>query len=124
MQNLQSVAQKISKDRFQVLFETGPKSSLGLLILKCIGTRAAPSFAGKFMGELEEKALLAWAEQDPATIPEDWWRFIDDILFWWVGTREDLLTFIEFMNGFHPVINFTLFFLYKNIAKVGEAQCS
>ena len=75
-----------------------------------IGTRAAPSFAGKFMGELEEKALQAWAELDPATIPEDWWRFIDDILFWWVGSREELLRFIQFMNEFHPAIKFTFEF--------------
>ena len=72
-----------------------------------IGTRAAPTFAGLFVGGLEEKALQAWAELDPATVPEDWWRFIDDILFWWTGTEDDLRVFIKFMNEFHPAIKFT-----------------
>lgn len=72
-----------------------------------IGTRAAPTFAGLFVGGLEANALQAWAELDPATLPEDWWRFIDDILFWWTGSSDDLRAFIKFMNEFHPAIKFT-----------------
>ena len=55
-----------------------------------IGTRAAPTFAGLFMGNLETRLLEAWTDLDPACEPEDWWRFIDDILFWWTGTPGDL----------------------------------
>ena len=46
-----------------------------------IGTRSAPTFCGLFMGELEEKLLALWESLEADTIPEDWWRFIDDILF-------------------------------------------
>ena len=59
------------------------------------------------MRGLEEKALLEWAMMDPTSIPLDWWRFIDDILFWWTGTLGDLLIFINFMNSVHPSIKFT-----------------
>ena len=40
-------------------------------------------------------------------VPEDWWRFIDDCLFWWLGSKEELECFIRFMNNFHPSIKFT-----------------
>ena len=50
-----------------------------------IGTRSAPTFAGLFMGMLEKIMLEAWENRKPITIPKEWWRFIDDILFWWTG---------------------------------------
>jgi hypothetical protein len=46
-----------------------------------IGTRSAPTFAGLFMGELERKLLEIWTSLGPDCTPEDWVRFIDDILF-------------------------------------------
>ena len=52
-----------------------------------IGTRLTPTFAGLFifMGDLETDIMQAWSEQGPDCVPEDWWRFIDNILFWWLG---------------------------------------
>ena len=47
-----------------------------------IGTRSPPTFAGLFMGDLEANALQAWNEEQTVCTPDDWWRFIDDILFW------------------------------------------
>ena len=72
-----------------------------------IGTVAAPPFAGLFMGELEEKAFEAWSKQDLETLPQDWWRFLDDILFWWMGTEQELLVFPVFINTVHPAIKLT-----------------
>ena len=72
-----------------------------------IGTRAAPTYAGLFMGGLEADALQAWLEHAHQFNLEDWLRFIDDIWFWWTGTEEELLQFIDFMNNFHPTIKFT-----------------
>jgi hypothetical protein len=39
--------------------------------------------------------------------PDDWWRFIDDCLFWWSGTPGELLIFLNFVNSIHPDIKFT-----------------
>ena len=83
-----------------------------------IGTRAAPTFAGLFMGDLEEAMLEEWSLLDAAANPQDWWRFIDDCLFWWVGTPGDLLIFINFVNSFHPSIKFTCEFNFETRAVV------
>ena len=79
-----------------------------------IGTRAAPTFCGIFMGELEERILSLWESLQAECDPEDWWRFIDDILFWWVGTPGDLLIFINFVNSVHPNIKFTCEFDFQS----------
>ena len=72
-----------------------------------IGTRSAPTFADLFMGMLEKIMLEAWENRKPITIPKEWWRFIDDILFWWTGTEEELKIFLNFINEFHPTMKFT-----------------
>ena len=59
------------------------------------------------MGCLEERMLQEWRDLDPAMSPEDWIRFLDDVLFWWLGTPGDLLIFINFVNQIHPDIKFT-----------------
>ena len=45
--------------------------------------------------------------------PDEWWRFIDDILFWWSGTPGELLIFINFVNSIHPDIKFTCDFDFE-----------
>ena len=79
-----------------------------------IGTRAAPTFSGIFMGNLEERLLQMWGSLDPAMSPDDWIRFLDDILFWWLGTPGDLLIFINFANQLHPDIKFTCEFDFES----------
>ena len=69
-----------------------------------IRTRSASTFCNIFMGELEEKLLWEWERMDIDCHPEDWWRFIDDLLFWWMGTPGELLIFINFVNSMHPDI--------------------
>ena len=59
------------------------------------------------MGEMEQAMLQAWDELDTDSSPDEWWRFIDDCLFWWSGTPGDLLIFINFVNSVHPDIKFT-----------------
>ena len=78
-----------------------------------IGTRAAPTFCGLFMEELEERLLSLWESLEAECEPEDWWRFIDDILFWWIGTPGDLIIFINFVNTLHPNIKFTCDFNFQ-----------
>ena len=72
-----------------------------------IGTRSAPTFCGLFMGDLEEKMLQEWENMEADYNPDEWWRFIDDILFWWSGTPGELLIFINFVTSVHPDIKFT-----------------
>ena len=79
----------------------------GKLYRQCIGTamgtRVAPSFATIFMGWLEEKVLLnTWQ----GTKPLSWVRFLDDILFYWHGTEQELKTFIDHLNSQHDFIKF------------------
>ena len=40
-------------------------------------------------------------------MPMDWWRFIEDILFFWTGSKEELMRFLQFVNSVHPSIQFT-----------------
>ena len=67
-----------------------------------------PTFCGLYVGELEQNMLDAWSDLDPESLPNDWWRFIDDCLFWWSGRPGDLLIFFDFVNKFNPYIKFTI----------------
>ena len=51
--------------------------------------------------------LQQWESLDKDCVPDEWWRFIDDCLFWWSGTPGELLIFINFVNTIHPDIKFT-----------------
>ena len=57
--------------------------------------------------------LSLWESLEADSIPEDWWQFIDDILFWWTGTPGDLIIFINFANSLHPNIKFTCEFDFQ-----------
>lgn len=67
-----------------------------------MGTRVAPTFACIFMGWLEKKMLGAWKGRHPRL----WKRYIDDIIFLWTGSKQELLLFTNFLNTFHPTIKF------------------
>ena len=57
------------------------------------------------MGWLEvEKVLGLWQ----GTTPHRWRRYIDDILFFWRSSEEELLKFLEHLNSQHPFIKFTM----------------
>ena len=55
------------------------------------------------MGWLEEKLLKAWT----GLMPYLWRRYIDDILFFWRHSEEDLVSFLTFLNASHQTIKFT-----------------
>ena len=78
----------------------------GVLFLQlfgvAMGTRVAPTFACLFMGWLEKKMLATWKGRKPRF----WKRYIDDIIFLWHGTKEELCEFIQYMNSLHPTIKF------------------
>ena len=70
-----------------------------------MGTPMAPSIANLFMGWLEERILA----DSPVHIDKDFWkRFIDDIILLWTGTDEQLKSFENFINSYHPTIKFTI----------------
>ena len=69
-----------------------------------MGTPMAPAIANLFMGWLEKRLI----EGSPFPIDIDLWRrFLDDILMLWMGTEDDLKTFMDYCNTFHPTIKFT-----------------
>lgn len=67
-----------------------------------MGTRVAPTFACLFMGAIECLMLTSWKGIKPHLYK----RYIDDIFFFWTGTEQQLLKFIEHLNNFHPYLKF------------------
>merc|ERR1719234_1559349 len=87
-----------------------------------IGQANACAYAGIFMAEVEEKALsnwrrrgggnrvaekgLQWRQGDRAEV--GWfWRYRDDCLGLFRGTRPDFLSFLATLNDVDPAIRFT-----------------
>ena len=69
-----------------------------------MGTKCAPSYANLFMHDLETQKLLGtWH----GTQPYLWRRYIDDVMFFWRSTVEELELFIKHLNAQHPYIQFT-----------------
>ena len=67
-----------------------------------IGTKFAPTFACIFMDKFETDFLSEQPIQ-----PWIWLRYIDDIFFIWTGSNNELDSFLERLNQFHPSIKFT-----------------
>ena len=68
-----------------------------------MGTRLAPSYACLFMAWLEENVLLSsWKGIQPKL----WRRYIDDIIFIWESSEQELLAFIDHLNSQHDLIKF------------------
>ena len=69
-----------------------------------MGTPMAPTVANLFMTSLEEKVF----KDSPVPFDSEFWkRFIDDIFLLWLGSEEELDTFLTFLNTIHPTIKFT-----------------
>jgi len=68
-----------------------------------MGTSCAPTYATVFMKRIDE-----WIRN---SAPPDaillFFRFLDDILFWWTKGVEELEKFIQTINSLHPTIKFT-----------------
>lgn len=76
-----------------------------------MGTRMAPPYANLFMARLEETILKSHCHHLLF-----WKRFIDDIFFIFQGTREELSSFMNFMNTIHKSIKFTFDISRNNIS--------
>ena len=61
-----------------------------------IGTKFAPPYSILFMAELKEEVL-----QKIDFKPYLWWRYIDDIFFFWEHGEEKLKSFIDNINKIH-----------------------
>ena len=88
-----------------------------------MGTKMAPAYANIFMGKLEGQ-LLRTVQLKPFS----WLRFIDDIDMKWGHGQDNLQTFLEEANNFHPTIKFTAetsndnhVFLDTNSTLVGDS---
>ena len=55
-----------------------------------MGTRMAPSYANRYMDQLEDHFLREAADQ-----PLVWFRYIDDIFFIWTHGEEKLKNFFN-----------------------------
>ena len=71
-----------------------------------MGTRMAPTFANLFMADVEEDLLRRASTGFPR--PLLWMCYIDDIFLLWPGSPQQLCDFVDFLNTWHPTVNFTL----------------
>ena len=67
-----------------------------------IGTKLAPAYACIFMDEVETEFLKSQELQ-----PFLWLRYIDDIFFIWTHGTQELDSFLNELNKFHPNLSFT-----------------
>ena len=85
-----------------------------------IGQANACAYAGIFMAEVEETALFNWGRRGGGRMRKglEWrqgnraelgafWRFRDDCLGLFRGTKADFLTLLAALNGVDPAIRFT-----------------
>lgn len=68
-----------------------------------MGSRFGPIYACLFVGYVEELFL----QQYPESTPHLFLRYIDDILGIANSSQADLLSFMEYVNEFHPALDFT-----------------
>ena len=69
-----------------------------------MGTKLAPTYACLFMGFLEEEFLEV---KYKGLQPRLWKRYIDDIVFLWDGSEQELEFFMTEINKYHSHIKFT-----------------
>ena len=84
------------------LFDFGEKKSKQKLGT-AIGTKFAPLYQDLFMACLE-KVFHKKAPYKPYL----WLQYLDDIFAVWTGTLNELETFFEYLNQYHPTIKFTM----------------
>ena len=67
-----------------------------------MGTKMAASFADIFMAKIETEIINHCTKK--ALV---WKRYIDDVFSLWDTSKEEVNTFIEQANSYHPTIKFT-----------------
>ena len=88
-----------------------------------IGTRAAPTYAGAYMGRLLKKALAEWEtvrvkSEVGDNVPRKSKIYIDDGLFFWLGGKIELIRFLEFLNTQDPAIKITWEFDFRKLFRL------
>ena len=68
-----------------------------------MGTKMGPNYANLFVGFVKKQIF----EQYTGPVPDYFGRYIDDCLGTASCSRVDLERFINFVNGFHPSLQFT-----------------
>ena len=63
-----------------------------------MGTIYAPSDANIFMGKFESKHIYPYITDKTIM----YLRYIDDLIFIWKGTKEEILSSIEDLHKKHP----------------------
>jgi hypothetical protein len=68
-----------------------------------MGSSLSPGVANLFMSDLEERLL-----QNARLKPAVWLRYMDDTFVVWKHGREELDSFLNYLNTIHPSIKFTM----------------
>ena len=68
-----------------------------------MGSSLSPVVANLFMIYFERKAL-----KDARLKPKLWLRYVDDIFVVWPFGKDELLSFLDYLNSIHPRIQFTV----------------
>ena len=78
------------------------KNNLFEFDCKFIGSKSAPSYTCIFMDYVATEILKTQTIK-----PWLWKRLIDDIVFIWTDSEENLNKFLKDINEFHPNLKFT-----------------
>ena len=76
-----------------------------------MGTTVAPPYATLFLGKLEEEHIL----NKFGDLFMIFLRFLDDILFVWLGTEKELHKFFAYINTIFQSIKSTLEFSFDKV---------
>ena len=80
-----------------------------LQIKSCaMGTTCAPAYTNIFMDHFERKYIYPFLEG----LSLSYLRFIDDILFIWTGSKQQLIAFLNDLNTKHNSIMFNITIKY------------
>lgn len=70
-----------------------------------MGAPLSPLLADIFMSHVEEVIM---SSHEAKNYIKFWYRYVDDVLACFTGTRRQLSKFLNFINNIHPNINFTV----------------
>ena len=83
----------------------------------------AKSYANLFMAGLEKKIF-----ENTNFKPLLWLRYLDDIFCVWTEGLERLQEFYQYLNSFHPIIEFTMAFSKEQInfpdVTISQKECA
>lgn len=77
-----------------------------------MGSPISPLCADVFMNEIEEKALNC---DNFRKHIHYWYRYVDDVLCLWTGSKDELDEFLIYINSINSKIKFTMEIGYKSI---------